>query len=526
MAYDPLAPYLPLGSTLTPDHISHLDRGIQDVEEYVDRRVLDLQAGAVTPEAIDVGIDRAVDEGRIPTGGDGVAVSEIRPAVYEITSNTTAVGRIYGLTPDQTLPTAAKADLETTFALKGEGGSGEGGSGSPGRGVLSISDPDGDGVATVAYTDGTTEELVLPPGTPGADGRSAYQIAQDEGFTGSKTEWVASLKGAPGAAASVAVGTTTTGAAGSSASVTNTGTGTNAVLNFTVPRGATGASASITGASATGLSAGAAPTVTMGGTSTARTFTFGIPAGPQGPVGVITSETPPANPLPGQVWVDTSPLRDLTQLPGILGSWRAEDLTHLTTGQSVQYVPSRVGLGSPLIQMTSSNRPTLDLTAAGGRPALRFVKTSSQSMEAPLPTVSGPLTVISAFKCNSNESTIYSSGDAKYVSLFYGASSFASMTNSGTMLTTPGDLGWNIVVQVIDGASSRVYWSSLTASAWSITDQSAVGFQDALRVGNNSSTMYSNMLLAEIALYNRGLSDGEVREVFYELGPKYGLVIQ
>ena len=35
-------------------------------------------------------------------------------------------------------------------------------------------------------------------GTKGEDGKSAYQIALDEGFEGSETEWLASLKGADG----------------------------------------------------------------------------------------------------------------------------------------------------------------------------------------------------------------------------------------------------------------------------------------------------------------------------------------
>lgn len=43
--------------------------------------------------------------------------------------------------------------------------------------------------------------------------------------------------GAPGAAATVTVGTVTTGAPGSSAAVSNSGTDTNAVFDFTIPRG-------------------------------------------------------------------------------------------------------------------------------------------------------------------------------------------------------------------------------------------------------------------------------------------------
>lgn len=39
-------------------------------------------------------------------------------------------------------------------------------------------------------------------GPPGEDGKSAYQIAADNGFTGTEEEWLASLKGADGAAGS------------------------------------------------------------------------------------------------------------------------------------------------------------------------------------------------------------------------------------------------------------------------------------------------------------------------------------
>lgn len=40
-------------------------------------------------------------------------------------------------------------------------------------------------------------------GTDGADGKSAYQIAVDSGFTGTETEWLASLKGADGTSFSI-----------------------------------------------------------------------------------------------------------------------------------------------------------------------------------------------------------------------------------------------------------------------------------------------------------------------------------
>ena len=73
--------------------------------------------------------------------------------------------------------------------------------------------------------------------------------------------------GAPGAAATVAVGTVTTGAAGSGAAVTNAGTASAAVFNFTIPRGDKGD---------TGLTGPQGPQGPKGDTG---------PEGPQGPKG-------------------------------------------------------------------------------------------------------------------------------------------------------------------------------------------------------------------------------------------------
>ena len=43
--------------------------------------------------------------------------------------------------------------------------------GPAGRGIVSVDDPDGDGTATVTYSDGETAPLPLPPGPAGPDGR-------------------------------------------------------------------------------------------------------------------------------------------------------------------------------------------------------------------------------------------------------------------------------------------------------------------------------------------------------------------
>lgn len=52
--------------------------------------------------------------------------------------------------------------------------------------------------AAVAYVKKTLEgqgAIKGDKGEKGADGKSAYQIAVDDGFTGTKAEWLASLKG-------------------------------------------------------------------------------------------------------------------------------------------------------------------------------------------------------------------------------------------------------------------------------------------------------------------------------------------
>lgn len=86
-------------------------------------------------------------------------------------------------------------------------------------------------------------------------------------------------QGAPGEAATIAIGSTTTGTPGTNASVTNSGTTNNAILNFVIPRGADGNSATVTVGATTTLPAGSNATVTNSGTSSNAILNFGIPSG-------------------------------------------------------------------------------------------------------------------------------------------------------------------------------------------------------------------------------------------------------
>lgn len=97
MAYFPISSDLMNGSVLTQDHIRHIENGIRGAELYADHVVATVQSGQIAPAVLDEAIDRAVADGRIPTGdgvAEPVAVTETAPGVYELT----------GLTVTETAP--------------------------------------------------------------------------------------------------------------------------------------------------------------------------------------------------------------------------------------------------------------------------------------------------------------------------------------------------------------------------------------------------------------------------------------
>lgn len=88
-------------------------------------------------------------------------------------------------------------------------------------------------------------------GPRGKDGLSAYEIAVQNGFSGSEAQWLDSLRGADGAdgasgqSASISIGGVETLEPGESATAVNTGTPLHAVLQFGIPRGAPGSGADL-----------------------------------------------------------------------------------------------------------------------------------------------------------------------------------------------------------------------------------------------------------------------------------------
>ena len=79
-----------------------------------------------------------------------------------------------------------------------------------------------------------------PEALKGDPGKSAYEIAVENGFDGTESEWLASLEGPSGddgRSATITVGEVTTGEA---VTVTNSGTDTDAVFDFTFPEFSSG----------------------------------------------------------------------------------------------------------------------------------------------------------------------------------------------------------------------------------------------------------------------------------------------
>lgn len=136
-------------------------------------------------------------------------------------------------------------------------------------------------------------------GAPGVDGASAYQIALNRGFVGTQDQWLASLKGVPGTsikgdpgpANALAIGSVQTLPTGVAATASISGTPPVQTLDLGLPRGApgdTGPANALTISSVSTLPAGSNATAIIRGTPPSQTLELGIPAGPVGPAGVST----------------------------------------------------------------------------------------------------------------------------------------------------------------------------------------------------------------------------------------------
>ena len=119
----------------------------------------------------------------------------------------------------------------------------------------------------------------------GPEGKSAYEVAVEEGYTGTEEEWLASLKGDLGETPDISIGTVTTVEPGTPAAATITGTPENPVLNLSIPKGLVGSTPNITVGTVSTGEPGTPVVVTITGTAEAPVLNVTIPKGIQGNTG-------------------------------------------------------------------------------------------------------------------------------------------------------------------------------------------------------------------------------------------------
>ena len=105
-------------------------------------------------------------------------------------------------------PALPRSRYRTSVSYSGGSSAAQGGSsgaaGKDGVGIASVettgsSASGGVNVVTITLTDGTSSKFNVRNGYDGAAGKSAYEVAVDEGFDGAEADWLESLKGKPGA---------------------------------------------------------------------------------------------------------------------------------------------------------------------------------------------------------------------------------------------------------------------------------------------------------------------------------------
>ena len=116
----------------------------------------------------------------------------------------------------------------------------------------------------------------------GPEGKSAYEVAVEEGYTGTEEEWLASLKGPVGETPDISIGTVTTVEPGTPAAASMTGTPEAPVLNLSIPKGLVGATPNFTVGTVTTGEPGSSVIVTITGTPEAPVLNLTIPQGMQG----------------------------------------------------------------------------------------------------------------------------------------------------------------------------------------------------------------------------------------------------
>ncbi|NVC24063.1 hypothetical protein E7Z53_11530 [Kocuria salina] len=175
--------------------------------------------------------------------------------------------------------------------------------------------------------------------------------------------------------------------------------------------------------------------------------------------------------------------------------------------------------------LTGANGPTFTTGAINGRPALRFDGIDDH-LDLDHADLTGPTTFIAVAKLNTYGTgrlvSSISGTSYRMIRTSSSADQLGILTNgTNTSLYAPWNLstGWMIVVAVVD-TTSRLYLNTrtpLTGAGPALTTQADL----RLGRGSGTSTQYTDMELADLAILNRGISDYDAQRFIDELTAKY-----
>jgi len=230
----------------------------------------------------------------------------------------------------------------------------------------------------------------------------------------------------------------------------------------------------------------------------------------------------------------------LNSIPGLISRWTAQSLA-LANGAAVSTWARSAGVQTASLTSSGSNRPTFVTGAVNGLPAVRFTRTSEsvgQWMDSGnwTQTYAVPLTIFCVFKAASlagqnmdlwsgrfvNNQPVYTHASINGQSrVTVGAGGYGTLTNA-TILDTGN---YHAVGVVYNGANSKIFFDSLTATATGSTNQNSTSAMPGIMFGANTQHAGSHLdgFIAEMIVVQGAMSDADMAGVMGQLGIRYGL---
>lgn len=148
-----------------------------------------------------LGVQKVAPDGSLPEHIDTYAMNFSDGSVYTFTVEN-GVGKD-GLGVKAIEKTGTDGLVDTYTIILTDGGQIEYTvtNGARGNGITSIDKTATEGLVdtyTITYTDGFTSQFTVVNGEKGDEGKTAYEVAVDNGFKGNEAEWLASLRGEDG----------------------------------------------------------------------------------------------------------------------------------------------------------------------------------------------------------------------------------------------------------------------------------------------------------------------------------------